>query len=203
MMKKLSYYGDLLAKLTFGRLFGETGLLNDNPRNASIITLEDTDFMVFHKTALDMIRTFYSKDFTEKKQYLLKMIPEMTMINNQLRITQMIEFFKPATIRHGQFIAVEGDFSNKVYFMMEGEMTMFKGIELPEIINNRKINYRMQQIPITNVQGQAILGEECLEQDYRYKYSIQVKSADAKLLCFEKSSNFSDFQSFPLFSILL
>ena len=82
MMKKLSYYGDLLAKLTFGRLFGETGLLNDNPRNASIITLEDTDFMVFHKTALDMIRTFYSKDFTEKKQYLLKMIPEMTMINN-------------------------------------------------------------------------------------------------------------------------
>ena len=86
-MKKLSYYGDLLAKLTFGRLFGETGLLNDNPRNASIITLEDTDFMVFHKTALDMIRTFYSKDFTEKKEYLLKMIPEMTMINNQLRIT--------------------------------------------------------------------------------------------------------------------
>lgn len=202
-MKKLSYYGDLLAKLTYGRLFGETGLLNDNPRNASIITLEDTDFMVFHKNALDLIKTYYSKDFTEKKQYLHKMVPEMSMINNQLRITQIIEFFKPVNFRHGQLVTTEGEQSNKIFFMQEGELVMIKGIEMPEVIGNRKLQYKMHQVPLTNIQGQAIVGEECLEAENKHKYSIQVKSAEAKMFCFEKSSNFADFQSFPLFSILL
>lgn len=203
MIKKLSFYGDLLAKLNFGRLFGETGLLNDNPRNASIITLEDTEFMVFHKHALNSIRNFYSKDFTERKKYLIKMIPELGLINNQLRITQIIEFFKPLKIRHGGWVMHEGAVDNKIYFLEDGELTVFKSISLPDIEDNRKVKYQSHQIPIMNIQGNAIIGEEILETTAKYRYTVQVKSAEAKMLVFEKSSNFSDFQSFPLFAILL
>ena len=77
----------MLAKLTFGRLFGETGLLNDNLRNASTLAIEDTSFMVFHKQALDLIKTFYSNDFIERKNFMIKLIPEIGLINNQLRVT--------------------------------------------------------------------------------------------------------------------
>lgn len=55
----------------------------------------------------------------------------------------------------------------------------------------------------SQVQGQAIIGEEILEPDYRYKYSVQVKSAEVRALVFEKTSNFADFKAFPLFAILL
>ena len=204
MLRKLSFYGDLLAKITFGRLFGDTGLLNDDPRNASIVTLEDTEFMVFHKHSLESIKNYYSKDFNKKKTYLMKMIPELGMIKNQLRITQLLEFFKPISYQHGAWIMNEGTFNNKIYFLEEGEITLFKGVPLPEVENNRKIKYQTHQLPIMNVQGNAIVGEEVLENgNNSYRYTIQVKSAEAKLYVFEKSSNFSDFQSFPLFAILL
>lgn len=203
MLKKLSYYGDLLAKLNFGRIFGQTGLLNNNPRNASILTLEDTEFMVFHKTALDAIKGLYSQDLNQRKEYLMKMIPAMELINNQLRIIQMIEFFKPHRYQHGHYLTKEGESENKIYFLEEGELTMFKTLSMPEIVNNRNVKYEDRLIPITNISGHAIIGEEILEPNYRSKYTVQVKSAEVKVLVFEKSSNFADFQAFPLFAILL
>lgn len=203
MLRKLSYYGDLLAKLGFGIIFGQTALLNDNPRNASIITLEPCEFMVFHKKALDMIKTFYSKDFVERKNYLLKMIPEMSLINNQLRITQIIEFFKPLKLTHGMTLTQEGQRSNKVYFMQEGEVKIIKKLSLPKVINNRSIEYFDKEMVISTVSGNTIIGEECLEYRGRYNYTTVINSAEAHLLIFERTSNFSDFQSFPLFSILL
>jgi hypothetical protein len=85
----------------------------------------------------------------------------------------------------------------------EGELTMFKTLSMPEIVNNRTVTYEDRLIPITNISGHAIIGEEILEPDSKSKYSVQVKSAEAKVLVFEKSSNFADFQAFPLFAILL
>lgn len=203
MLKKLSYYGDLLAKLTFGRIFGQTGLLNNNPRNASILTLEDTEFMVFHKRALETIKAIYTKDLLDRKTYLMDMIPEMQLINDPLRIIKMIEFFKPHKFKHGHYLSKEGEFDDKIFFLQEGELAMSKVVSLPEIINNRDVKYHDQDLPVTNLQGRAIVGEEILENKSSYRYTVQVKSAIAKVLVFEKTSNFADFKAFPLFAILL
>lgn len=203
MLKKLSYYGDLLAKLTFGRIFGQTGLLNNNPRNASILTLEDTEFMVFHKSALETIKAIYTKDLNDRKAYMMEMIPEMQIINDPLRIIKLIEFFKPHKFKHGHFLSREGELDDKIFFLQEGELSMSKVISIPEILNNRDVKYSSHDIRIMSIQGKAIVGEEILEQNSPYKYTVQVKSATAKILVFEKTSNFADFKAFPLFAILL
>jgi CRP-like cAMP-binding protein len=201
-LKKLSYYGDMIFKMGFGRIFGQTGLLNNNPRNATIVTLEDCEFMVFHKSALNGIKAFYDKELNDRKLYLLKMIPEFEMINDQKRILKLIEFFKPHRYQHGQYLTNEGAYENKIYFLQEGELTLYKKVALPEIVNNRTVRYSDQLIPFSNVSGHAIVGEEILDADFRSKYTIQVKSAEVKALVFEKTSNLEDFTSFPLFDIL-
>lgn len=204
LLKKLSYYGDLLAKMAFGRIFGQTGLLNDNPRNASILTLEETELMVFHKSALEAIKELYTKDLNERKTFIMAMIPEMQLINDPLRIMKLIEFFKPQKYKHGQYLTKEGESDVKLIFMQEGEVTMSKVMTLPEIVDNRNVSYSDHEVPIASIQGHAIIGEEILEPHATaYKYSVQVKSADIKTLVFEKSSNFADFKAFPLFALLL
>ncbi len=193
----------MLAKLTFGRLFGETGLLNDNPRNASIITIENSEFMVFHKKALDLIKIFYSNDFSERKNYMIKMIPELGVINNQLRVTQIIEFFKPAHFKCGSMLTLENAKNNKVFLIEEGEVVLSKIISMPLVHRNHKVRYKDKEIAITTIQGTGIIGEECLDGDGRYKYTATVKSSDVKAFVFERANNVTDFQSFPLYGILL
>lgn len=203
LMKRLSFYGDMLAKLNFGRLFGDTALMNDNLRNASILTLEETEFMVFHKSALDVIKKYYSKDFNQKLEFLIKLIPEMALITNKSRITQISEFFKPAKYLNGAFIIKEEEVRNKIFLMERGEVVVFKEIDVPSVEDNRKPKYVPTQTAICMVNTPSALGEECLEGDGRYQYSVQIKSAEASFYVFEKSSNLAEFQSFPLFAIFL
>jgi CRP-like cAMP-binding protein len=203
MLKKLSWYGNMVAKFKFGVLFGDAALLNDSPRSATVLTLEDCEFMVFHKRSLDAIKMSCNKDFEGRKKFLLEMIPEMAFIKNQLRVAQLIQYFKPARYKLGAFLTHEGDNSMRIFFMEEGEVTYLRNIPVPEILNGRKVKYRDKLTPISNIQGHAIIGEECIDSDPRYRYSVQVKSAEVKVLVLEKTSNFEDFQAFPLFPILL
>ena len=203
MLKKLSWYGNMVAKFKTGFLIGDAALLNDSPRSATVLTLEDCEFMVFHKKALDAIKMSCNKDFEGRKKFLLEMIPEMSLIKNQLRVAQLIQYFKPARYKLGAFLTHEGENSMKIFFMEEGEVTYLKNTPVPEIINGRKVRYRDKLTPISNIQGHAIIGEECIDSDPRYRYSVQVKSAEVKVLVLEKTSNFEDFQAFPLFPILL
>ena len=202
LLRKLLYYGDLLAKLGYGALFGETGILNDNLRNATIVAMEPTELMVFHKEALEMIRRYYSQDFNQRKTFLMKMIPEISMISNQLRITQLIEYFKPIRVKHQNFIFREGELDKKIYLIQEGELVLLKTIELAHVHDNREVVYKKKETQVTTIQGLGIVGEECLD-GLPYTYSAFVKSSELIGYVFEKTSNFSDFQSFPLFPILL
>jgi len=202
-LQRLSAYGDLLAKLGFGVLFGETALLNQNRRNATVVAMENTEFMIFHKNALDMIKIYYSKDFSSKRDFIMAIIPEITMINNELRITQMIEYFKPFKASKGDKLTEEGVEDNKIYFIQEGEVTLYRSIDTPHLNITRRIEFSTELTPISSLQGKFIVGEECLEGEGVYRYTSIVKSAQTKVYVFERAANFVDFKSFPLFAILL
>lgn len=203
LMRKLLYYGDMLATKGFGTLFGETGLLNNNKRNASIVALENCELMVFHKSALDLIKASYSKDIGEKKEFMISVIPEMGLIGNHLRLTQLIEYFKPKRFKKGQCLTIEGQANNKIYIVEEGEVLFSKVLMLPEIENNRSIKYRPRGVLITTLQGKGIVGEDCLDSGGTYKYTTTVKSSNLKVYVCEKNMGYSELSAFPLFSILL
>lgn len=203
LMRKLMYFGDLLAKIGYGTLFGETGLLNDKKRNASIVALEDVELMVFHKSSLDLIKASYSNDIAEKKISITTLIPEVSKITNPLRLVQLLEYFKPSRAKKGQVLAEEGQKNNIVFFLDEGELEISKSITMPKVVNNRKIVNENINTCITNLQGKGIAGEDCLEQDGKYKYTVVVKSPEAKLYILEKNPAHTDLYSFPVFSLLL
>lgn len=203
LMRKLMYYGDLLAKISYGTLFGETGLLSDKKRNASIIALEDIELMVFHKSSLDLIKASYSNDIAEKRESIITLIPEVSKISNPLRIVQLLEYFKPKKAKKGDTITEEGKKSNIVYFLDDGELEITKIISMPKIVNNRSVAYVDTNTRISNIQGKGIVGEDCLEPDGKYKYTVVVKTPEAKLFTLEKNPAHTDLFSFPVFPILL
>ena len=76
-------------------------------------------------------------------------------------------------------------------------------IKLPKLLNHRELEYENIDTTITILQGKGIVGEDCLEQNSLYKYSIIVKSPEAKLYMCEKNPAHTDLYSFPIFPILL
>lgn len=203
MLDRSSYYGDLVAELTFGCMFGQAGILNDDKRNASILTLESTELMVFHRSALEAIKLVYENKIMERREFVTTMIPEMQMINNPLRVMKLLEFFKPLRFKHGECITEQGVVSNRLYFVEEGEIIVSRRLMLPEIVENRKVRYSEQDVTITTIQDQAIIGEEILEKGSTYWYTTQVKSAKARVLFLDKTSDIANVRTLPVFSILL
>lgn len=204
MLGRLARFGELLAKLTYGRLFGETALLTDAPRNATITCLSPrVQLMVFHKQALDSIKTFYSREFLGRKQFMCSMIPELGYINSQLRVTQIIEYFKPKTFMNAAFVCREGRCDGKIFLLQEGQVQLSRKVTLPKIGAKGRLEYSEVEMPITTLNGSGIVGEECLLEGGQYMYNVQVKSALLKGYVLECNGNFSDLQSFPLFSILI
>lgn len=90
-----------------------------------------------------------------------------------------------------------------MYLIETGEVLLAKNLSFPQVISNKKLTTTTKQVAITTLEGVGIVGEDCLDGDGKYKYTISVKSSDVKAFVFEKSNNVADFQSFPLFSILL
>lgn len=204
VLSRLARFGELLAKLTYGRLFGETALMNDAPRNATLVCLSPrVQLMVFHKQALDSIKTFYSREFAARKQMMCTLIPELNYINSQLRVTQIIEYFKPKTFMSGAFMFREGATDGKIFLVQEGQVLLSRKVPMPKIGNKGKIVYHDVDSPITSLSGLGIVGEECLLDGGAYKYTVHVKSALLRGYVLECNGNFSDLQNFPLFSILI
>jgi CRP-like cAMP-binding protein len=162
MLRRLSYYGDLLAKLGMGIMFGDTALMNDNKRNASIVTLEECEFLVFHKRELDQVKQLYSVDFNKKREFLIRMIPELGMINETKRVLQIVDFFKEVDYRKGSLLCQEGEQHMKIYFVQEGEMELKKRIHVPQLTQTQHVVYKTQAMPLSVIEGPTIIGEECL-----------------------------------------
>lgn len=203
LLRRLFHYGDMIAKKEYGTLFGETALLNDNNRNASIVALDKCELMVFHKSSLDLIKKSYSSGIAEKKIFMISLLPELSMINNPPRLAQILEYFKPIYYKKGSKVTTEGKTSNKFYFIESGEIMISKKIKMPQIVDNRYVEYTLTDTTISTLQGRGVVGEDCLEQDCKYKYTATVKSAEMSGFVCEKTNGYSDLTAFPVFPLLL
>lgn len=68
-------YGVPVAIIHEGEMFGQFALVNDENRNAAIFTLEDCEFMVFHKKHFNFIKKYYSKEFNQRRNFIESVIP--------------------------------------------------------------------------------------------------------------------------------
>ena len=58
-----SEFGEPIAVIQPGYMFGQFALLNTKPRNATILAIEDCRLMVFHKKEFDHITAFSTDCF--------------------------------------------------------------------------------------------------------------------------------------------
>lgn len=92
-------YGDYITDIKKGQMFGEVALTENVPRTASIITLDDSELMVFTRENFQHIQKYYTQEFIERARFLKQRLPKLDEIKDKKRLTQMIQSFQPTTCR--------------------------------------------------------------------------------------------------------
>jgi len=196
--RKLTTYGNLIVALGQGSMFGEAAVMTSKCRNATALCTKDCVFMVIHKHSLESLKYSYTKEFSEKKAFLIKMIPEIGLIRQELRVAQLAEYFKPIQIQNGCKLTLAGSSGKKIFFIKEGELQLSSLVSFKREDNSTFT----RECNISTVPAPCIVGEESLESPHIYKYTATVRSAFITGYLFEPSPNLVDFASFPLYSIL-
>lgn len=91
--------GVLMTEITKGNMFGEVALTENVARTASIITLEDTELMVFTRKNFQHIQTFYAQDFIERSRFLKQKIPNLDELEDRKKSTHIVQSFQPITFQ--------------------------------------------------------------------------------------------------------
>ena len=89
----LRNYGVMVDFIKPGNIFGEVALTTHSSRTASAITLEETELMVFTRENFEHIIKFFTNDYIDKKTYLESLIPQISEIKENKRVTQLVQSF--------------------------------------------------------------------------------------------------------------
>lgn len=120
-------YLKAVTTLTSGIGFGELALLNDKPRAATIITLEDTHFALLEKESFNKIMAKALRDkFTEQVTFLTA----FPFLANLTRITKEKLCFMMKSTKYtlGQIVISEGEELNNIYLVESGEFEVSKNM---------------------------------------------------------------------------
>ena len=87
-------HGTPLAILHDGSMFGQYALLDDKPRNASIMTLTECEFMIFNQKDINYIKGAFKKELSIKKRFLSGIIVAIDAIKEEKKAQEFIQFFE-------------------------------------------------------------------------------------------------------------
>lgn len=95
----LKNFGSLVAKIDKGNMFGDVALTSDVPRTASVVTLEDSELMIFTRENFQHIQKYYAMEFDDRKGFIKNRLPQVEEIKEEKRLTQFIQSFQPLALR--------------------------------------------------------------------------------------------------------
>lgn len=93
----IPHFGKMIAKIPAGKIFGQVALTSNAPRNATILTLDDTYLMVINKKEFELIKDFYSDEMEERRTFLSSVIPQLETVSDIRTLNKMLQFFEIAT----------------------------------------------------------------------------------------------------------
>lgn len=114
-----------ISELRAGVSFGELALVNNKPRSATIIAVEDTWCAMLLKGPFEAILKKLERD---KMNVLIAGLDRFLTFKTLTRIYK-IKLFKgidTVEFTRGQILYDEGDKANAIYFLLEGEYEIFK-----------------------------------------------------------------------------
>lgn len=95
---KMAQIGDLVATIEEGSMFGEVALVSDNPRNASIFLMEDSEFMTLRQEEFDIIKKLYNKEFSLRRKFFYNIFPLLEFVKDDKKISNFLQFFQPISL---------------------------------------------------------------------------------------------------------
>lgn len=192
LKEKVDKYGSLKKTLGKGAMFGEKALLQPVNRSASIICLEDTEFIILFKKDFDKVKKYYNKENIEKKEYLLSNLPCLDSVTGENLILDFVTNFVPRNYSRGHKLQVEGGECNNLYLLKEGRLTLEKEIT-HEMMNegrpSNKAEYvvasSQKNVKICELTNGALVGDECLK-GLDAQYTVYVQSMSCTVYWLDK-----------------
>lgn len=203
--KEMPQFGRLIAKLGYGEIFGQIALQRNEPRNASIMALEDVSLMVIHKQEFDYIKIYYSYEFNERKSFIASVIPQIDALKDIKTLTKFLQYFELVTFSRvvcrdqDTVITREHVEGKTIYLLKEGECSIEKRMR----IETRKDDPREKNISLCLIQQGAVIGEECIGPESKYHYTVVVKSNRAVCFILRKQAAVLELYSLDIYNYLL
>ena len=151
-----------LFRMGEGYCFGEWALIYNEPRSASIYTLEDCVFFTLDEIHFknSFLKSLNNSEYSKKKFALKNFLPFDMMNERQLSIYKNIV---PITCKQNQIIFNEGDTSDSIYLIYLGSFTLEK-------------KYGAKQFRVLNLEKGSIVGLESIfeGEDSKYKCSLKL-----------------------------
>ena len=160
-----------------GYCFGEWALIYNQPRSASVVTLEDSIFFIldekiFSKTFLKCLNNSENK----KKKFVLENLFPFDILNE--RQSSLYKNIVPINCEKNQIIFKEGDKSDKIYLIYLGTFILEK-------------KYKHKNFSVLSLEKGCIVGLESIfeGEDSQYKCTLKLISYDDLGLIFSCSVN--------------
>ncbi|EAR88978.2 cyclic nucleotide-binding domain protein (macronuclear) [Tetrahymena thermophila SB210] len=177
--------------LKSGETFGELAIIDSKPRGATIVCMEDCDFIVFEK--ISFIKILKDQE-TEKLRNEINQLTKIYLFKdfslNLLKNLYLL--FSVNSYQRGDVIYREGDESDKLYIIREGEFKVSKKFEynLDEAkINKLNNNEKMSKVKILDIgligKFQS-LGEEEFFVGIQREVTVTCVSKDAVIMAINK-----------------
>ena len=103
--KKVEKYGKFLASIGPGNMFGQVALMSNNPRNASIFALADTEFMTLRQQEFDIIKKYYNKEFSQRREFISTVFTNIEKQSTDDQFTKFLQFFVPLSYDRVKFVS--------------------------------------------------------------------------------------------------
>ena len=144
-----------------GYCFGEWALIYNQPRSASIYTLEDCVFFTLDEIHFknSFLKSLNNSEYSKKKFALKNFLPFDMMNTRQLSIYKNII---PITCKQNQIVFNEGDISDSIYLVYLGSFTLEK-------------KYGNKQLRVLNLERGSIIGLESIFEGENSKYKCSLK----------------------------
>ena len=145
-----------------GYCFGEWALIYNQPRSASIYTLEDCVFFTLGETPFkdSFLKSLNNCEF-EKKKFALQNFLPFNMVNHERQLS-IYKNIIPITCERNQIIFNEGDFSDSIFLIYLGNFTLEK-------------SYKNKKFKVLNLEKGSIVGLESLFETEKKQYKCTLK----------------------------
>jgi CRP-like cAMP-binding protein len=123
------YTCDPVAALGSGTLFGELGLLNDQPRGATSSCWKDCEFLLIEKEDFDrLLKNELNRTKEEKLKFLRTHVPGVRTLQPSIAERLLYYFNKETVPRNHVFIKQGAILQGDIYFVWEGSVESYANL---------------------------------------------------------------------------